>query len=607
MAWNLPKAWSPGFALPGYVRAEGLQRRAFVTEYPPDGTYDNPDVGNNGNFAVPKYIMKEGYGGGAFVTKWAPRGTYYGPKIPQFIEMPESEVTSSKKLPGGGYEYNVDSLAGDSSIDEPMPEPFESFGTQAADVIIKAVARAPRNQRKAHMRTILNKIDPTLYGRATGIARTLVGHGMHPTQAVGRGIAKAMSTGMAAEIVNLGHKHIQSGGKVAKPANKGLLGLGCYGPSPMGSLATTVAAAGALNKTVPCLGNPPPGYTYDSSIRKFRPKSPSELAVSKRGAGTADDPTGARGICVTFDQLATSYHGQPVYNVGPFQIPIDASSYRYVWQSPQAVASLPADWRAAILQAFDPNAPGKDSANPQTIQPGPVTPGVLDYLNAMGIPQPIDFNVIATAQGFQSHWWDAIPILGGIPLLGVVDAAYQGISGSVDDMKGPPQPIAQFQHPKTGDQWGAWLKIRATKNGTPDPVTNPIIMEITFGKMPDNPWYSQLLGWIFWPVVELAVVAKTVVKGALELVGALACAAVQTPGAAAGGAVAGGAYGGAPGAQAGAVGAQIAAAACGTPPPMYGSDSWTLPLVIAGGVGLVAYLLTRGPRKKHAGGTGGGR
>jgi hypothetical protein len=96
MAWNLPKAWSPGFALPGYVRAEGLQRRAFVTEYPPDGTYDNPDVGNNGNFTVPKYIMKEGYGGGAFVTKWAPRGTYYGPKIPQFIEMPESEVTSRR-------------------------------------------------------------------------------------------------------------------------------------------------------------------------------------------------------------------------------------------------------------------------------------------------------------------------------------------------------------------------------------------------------------------------------------------------------------------------------------------------------------------------------
>lgn len=100
MAFNIPKAWSPGLAIPQYIRDEGLERHAFTTLEAPDGTYDNPAVGNGG-YAVPAYILAEGYGQGAAITKWAPRGTYFGPKIPNWLNAPGNRITSEKKVPGG--------------------------------------------------------------------------------------------------------------------------------------------------------------------------------------------------------------------------------------------------------------------------------------------------------------------------------------------------------------------------------------------------------------------------------------------------------------------------------------------------------------------------
>ncbi len=39
MPYNLPNAWSPGYALPNYVQAEGIGRGAFITKWLPRGTY----------------------------------------------------------------------------------------------------------------------------------------------------------------------------------------------------------------------------------------------------------------------------------------------------------------------------------------------------------------------------------------------------------------------------------------------------------------------------------------------------------------------------------------------------------------------------------------
>lgn len=106
MAYNIPKAWSPGLALPQYVRDEGLERHAFTTLEAPDGTYDNPEVGNGG-FVVPAYILDEGYGQGAAITKWAPRGSYFGPKVPNWLNAPGNIITKRAPAKGGGTQFTL--------------------------------------------------------------------------------------------------------------------------------------------------------------------------------------------------------------------------------------------------------------------------------------------------------------------------------------------------------------------------------------------------------------------------------------------------------------------------------------------------------------------
>jgi hypothetical protein len=111
MAFNIPKAWSPGLALPQYVRDEGLERHAFVTLEVPDGTYDNPAVGSGG-YVVPAYVLKEGYGQGAYTTKWAPRGTYFGPKIPNWLNAPANIIAKTAPAPKGGTKYTLTAMNG---------------------------------------------------------------------------------------------------------------------------------------------------------------------------------------------------------------------------------------------------------------------------------------------------------------------------------------------------------------------------------------------------------------------------------------------------------------------------------------------------------------
>lgn len=109
MAFNIPKAWSPGLAIPQYIKDEGLQRHAFTTLEAPDGTYDNPAVGNGG-FVVPKYITDEGYGQGAFITKMAPRGSYFGPKIPNWLNKPGGNTIQSTTPVAGGTQFTLKSM-----------------------------------------------------------------------------------------------------------------------------------------------------------------------------------------------------------------------------------------------------------------------------------------------------------------------------------------------------------------------------------------------------------------------------------------------------------------------------------------------------------------
>src|SRR5277367_5883047 len=247
MAYNIPKAWSPGMALPRYVRDEGLERHAFTSLEDPDGTYDNPDVGTGG-YVVPQYVIKEGYGQGAFVTKWAPRGTYFGRKIPAWLNRPGNQIKAIQPGKNGGTTFTLQSLpnpnippgitrlgggsnysatptapalgdvsaAGGSTVIHPA---YEQYGQRAAAVILNGVSQVSPKQRKPLLKRTLDTIDKSLWSRTQTIANGYIAKGMPPAQALHHGLARAMSTGLLAEV-------IQTGRTGKRPAAKGQLGLG---------------------------------------------------------------------------------------------------------------------------------------------------------------------------------------------------------------------------------------------------------------------------------------------------------------------------------------------------------------------------------------------
>lgn len=203
MAYNLPPAWDGGWALPENVKDEGLERRGFVTKQMPRGTYDQPKVGTGG-YAVPQYVMDEGYGQGTFTTKWAPRGRYDLP-VPNWLDQ-RSRVLKQKSFPGG----NVIEFAALSGTE--FPALYTKFGVKSARAICARVAALPAAQRKAALKQILDRIDPTLYARTAQI-------GSSQSLPLEAALARAMSSGIAAEIVTAGARR-------AAPQPRSLLGLG---------------------------------------------------------------------------------------------------------------------------------------------------------------------------------------------------------------------------------------------------------------------------------------------------------------------------------------------------------------------------------------------
>lgn len=624
MAFNIAPPWNPGFALPDNVKDEGLERHAYVTEMLPRGTADRNARVSTGGYVVPQYVLDEGLDRGTYTTAMSPRGTranvpHYLNQRPQksggilgrisFFAGKPAATGPTGMTPLGGTDYSA--LAHPATPEPALPEPFASFGRRAASEILGRVGQLPVNQREGELKKILHRLDPSAWARTVAMTKRYRAQGVHPTQAIPRALSRALGTGLAAEMLHKGHKAMSRGGKGYQSAS-GMLGAGramAMGdtPAPAPTLAQRLTNLfGGAGLSMPanllCQQNPPPGYTWDDTCPTgktttitsgpragqtspvygcFRPKGPNEPAVSMRSPPA----------CITPDMVKTDYHGQPVFTVDNlFQIPLSATTYAYSFMDPTTIRNtMPGPWLAAVQAAFNPNASGKDHANPQTVKPAPSSaqPDVYTWLNALGVGQPFDFNPLATPQGFSGSWFD------WIPQVGFVDAIYQGVSGSIDNLTGPPEPIAQFTHPKTGDNWGVWIRIAAPKNTK---VPAPVRLTFYFGKMPDNPWYGNLLHDIFTPVAVVGQGTAQVVGDALAAVGSLVCAVASNPiTAGLGGAAAGAAVGGPAGAKAGVAGASVATAACTGGPPSYvqPDTGWLVPVLVAGGVAALALLLTK--------------
>jgi hypothetical protein len=216
--FDLPPPWNPRYELPQNVDDEGLERHAYTTAWAPRGSFDDPKVGYAG-YAVPEQIKEEGYGVGAMTTRWAQRGTYYGPKVKHWLDRPSAQVVGRKPLPGGATQLQIQTMAGIETA-KTGAAPFTAYGMSAARALLATVKMMPPDERRRQLQRALDRIDPKLYARAEEAANKELKVGVPDEVALERGLAAAMSYGIASELVDLG--------KGKKPQRATQLGAVCY-------------------------------------------------------------------------------------------------------------------------------------------------------------------------------------------------------------------------------------------------------------------------------------------------------------------------------------------------------------------------------------------
>lgn len=559
MAYNLPPAWDPGYAIPDNVRDEGLERRGFVTKWAPRGTYDAPKV-STGGYVVPQYVLDEDYGQGTFTTKWVPRGTYAGPRIPQWINRQPTVVaqrSTGRRSAQVTFQRQAASGFGD---DQPLPQLYQDYGQRAAATILATVQRVMPAQRKAELKKLMDRIDPSLWARTAKITRNLMSAGLTAAQVFPTALARSLSAGIAAEIVNTGQTR-------RAPQANSLLGLGCYGchaalgatPNTaamafMAPIAATVAAPATTSNSA--CGNPPPGYSWNGTNWERARVGVAGSPFPGGGSFCIDQRTG-QPVGVT---AAPRGGTTPKMQIGPFVIDADLTTPQIITANSPSV--IPPSWVPVIVAAV---------TNPKWVELGKKMGSLFSGFTIKPAPTNVFWQALGIAPGQNVVWNQFSP------------AATMGKwSDKNDDLAAP---IMTFTHPVSGNTWGVFVAMLPTKE-------NPQALQIYFKWLPEKPWYTAALDWI------LSIPAKLVdlTGDALSALKDLACKVATSPAGPAAGAAAGIAAGGPAGAKAGVAGAQVAAGMCTQPvaplpPPMPSSN--LLPLAIVGGGALLAILLSK--------------
>lgn len=602
--YNLPPAWDPGFALPKNVQDEGLERRAFTTKWMPRGTYDQPTVGAGG-YAVPTYVMDEGYGQGTFTTKWQPDGTYDGPTVPNWLNQ-RPKVTKVVNLPGGGHRVTVQALG-----DDPLPEPFESYGQRAAQALITRAAQLPSGQRQTFMKKILDAVDKSLWSRTQGFFdRYVREQKMSPADAFPLALARALSTGIAADIISTGRRG-------TAPQAKSLLGLGCYGCGPiLGALAfgdDTAVPAGCTPA--------PAGFTwiYTATVNgQSVPGSWSRLLPGETAQPFCPGAPPA-GMLTWATRSAATNTAPPVIEVrdhpsaydfwvGPFGFNT-ATLLDRVWAHDDPSPSVANRATHPDIMYVNPDLNFQLPPQPQGSYVRPITPEIIKWLKdrlleAKDSSGNTDSGVFYTdnsaAYGFPEpdakKWFDALGITPTTPVR--LHRLWQ--------LRTTESPFARTKHIKTGADMVLNVSLAPAVFTKPyDPTTNGLALKIWLSRVPDKSIFGKLWDPMTYlnPLATLQATAD-VMSGANDLVQAglhelsdLACQVFSTPEGQMGAGAVAAVYGVPP--QVGVAGAQTAASqtcpgqAPAPPPPPPKPSILTYVLLAGGGIVALALLTQR--------------
>lgn len=546
--FRLPPPWNAGYALPQNVDDEGLERHAYTTAWAPRGSFDDPKVGDAG-YAVPAYVKEEGYGVGAMTTRWAPRGSYAGPKVVHWLDKQSAQVVGRKPLPGGATQLQIKALAGTEASATGGPAPLTSYGMKTSAALIDAVKMMPPDLRDSQLKKALDRVDPKLYAAGGALASADAKAGLQPTVALQRGLAVAMTKGMANELVGLG--------KGKAPPKKTQLGAVC---SRMGLGEDPVRAGFCwipATATVP--GHWERMRAGQTACANAAPAGSTAPTVRDHTAGGGS----AGGVTVT-DSSGNVVKTPPprpapppepasdqkFVQIGPFLIPTNVGAYR-------DHRTLTDEKKAYVDQniAIAAKSGGVSIAEMKT--------GKYPFVKFKS-PNGEDWGLF-----------------------------YQESDGTQKTSRGTTIPAGTVV---------SYHKIAPTMLGN--------ILGDAWDSVKDAAeWVGGAIASVFkkiWAGIKW-VAAKVVdfVKEAVEFVKDAACKVFSSPVGQLAGAAAGAYVGGPAGAQAGAAGAQLIAQSCAdapaTPPqlPAPPPENNLMPLLLIGGAGIAAYFLLGGKKKGH--------
>lgn len=629
--WNLPKSWSPGFALPSYVEAEGLERHAFVTQQAPRGTYDNPSLKDfNTGYAIPQYVQDEGYGHGVYVTKQAPRGTYYGPRIPHWLDKPPNQIVAERKARGGGTAFTIQPLSGAGATgglsETPLPAGYQRYGDRTSAVIIAGVKKLPPNRRKKALEHVLNQIDPSLWGRTSSISKRYEQAGMASDLALEHGLSRAMGAGLLGEVLHAGQT-----GKVG--TDKGHLaivkktrmgdGLGCM---PMSALSGLGALTVDSNHTV-----------APSGVNRLRVQNTTTVTPTKMvQVGPFQFPADAETYCINL-VLPGEFTTEKKMSLFPPGI----STVTRVSSSPDGggtkgtTGCLDVVMGSAAQKGLFPDAAqqkiveiiSKDcSFNVGALAATAVMGALTAPLAAVSgilaaVRLPVGFTGFASSKpcitssmadaGYDNLYGFLQKFMPGATVPSRINQDYVYLEGYTIGKGGTNpmtnrwnggSPIIVTSNPVNGKDYGIFLSL-GPANGT-DNVSvpwggpgNPVHLTITWKPMPDKDWPDKLIAWVMHIGAEIIDIAGDV----LDFIGDEACQLLSSQAGAVGAVAGGAAVGGTAGVQAGAAGANVAKAVCGNvPPPLIAPQgpSLILPLALLGVGGLFVLVAAKKKRKK---------
>ncbi len=560
MAYNLPPPWDPGFALPGNVRDEGLERHAFVTKQAPRGTYDDPRVGDAG-YAVPQYVKDEGYGQGARVSKWSPNGTVTLPMPPHYLNKRPQAVVRQVGPKTRTVTFNrAAGMAGLSGTDV-------SVGQSAAARVLAGIRGLTGSAQVARAKQLVDRIDPTAWARIASMTRAYVARGMTTSaafqQALTAGLAQSSAMGCCGSMGALG----------AVPSPKAVpttttVQIAPTTPDPAAPPITGDVTAGMCSSDglFVFVGTPNAGGYWtrrratDPACTVYNAGSPTQRTATGQCAITyADGPL--KGQCAGiapppgFDvakALKALDQPQQMIKVGPWYFGAEGTSVIRIHPT-----QLDPDYVKAIAHAIF-----KQGGKMRNMAGGP-------WMNLeiyLGKPLP------------------------GAPIVDILghylgDTSTPATQVNVDYISMysdliPQNPVIGAQHPVTGEDYGVFLQMYPNDHTKPwDSTTNPMVLQLTWQKW-DKSWYAGVWDWITHLVATVE-----------QWIGKEACAAAQAikPGAGVNPYV--------------AAAAAVGSALCGSPttppsqtPPLQ-KPSLLVPLMIGGGLVMAALLFSSRKKK----------